>query len=119
MIDHMSVQVSDFERSLAFYKAALAPLGYEVRMQFPDVAGLGEVNKPDFWIGKSKVGGSLHVALRASSRAQVDAFHAAAVSAGGKDNGPPGIRAHYHPGYYAAFVHDPDGHNIEVVCHET
>lgn len=118
MIDHISVPVSDLERSLAFYKAALAPLGYEVIMQFPGVAGFGEKGKPDFWIGQKKVGHTTHVALRAATRKIVDAFYAAAIAAGGQDNGGPGVRAHYHPAYYGAFVIDPDGHNVEAVCHE-
>jgi catechol 2,3-dioxygenase-like lactoylglutathione lyase family enzyme len=118
MIDHLSVPVSDFERSLAFYKAALAPLGYEVLMQFPGVAGMGVKPKPDLWIGAHKVGHVVHVAIRAEKRSAVDAFYAAAIAAGGKDNGAPGVRAHYHPNYYGAFVIDPDGHNVEAVCHE-
>jgi catechol 2,3-dioxygenase-like lactoylglutathione lyase family enzyme len=118
MIDHVSLAVSDLDRSLAFYKAALAPLGYEVILQFPGVAGLGEHGKPDLWIGVRPVGHSVHVALRASTRTLVDAFHAAALAAGGTDNGPPGVRAIYHPSYYGAFVLDPDGHNLEACCHE-
>ena len=118
MIDHLSVPVSDFDRSLAFYRAALAPLGYEVLMQFPGVAGLGVKPKPDLWIGAKPVGHKVHVALRADKRSLVDAFYAAAIAAGGTDNGAPGVRAHYHPNYYGAFVLDPDGHNVEAVCHE-
>jgi catechol 2,3-dioxygenase-like lactoylglutathione lyase family enzyme len=118
MIDHLSVPVSDFERSLAFYKAALAPLGYEVLMQFPGVAGLGVKPKPDLWIGQKQVGHVVHVAIRTDKRSVVDAFYAAAIAAGGKDNGAPGVRPQYHPSYYGAFVLDPDGHNVEAVCHE-
>ena len=125
MIDHTGVSVSDFEASKAFYVAALAAIGYEKLMEFgPEVtgsvavAGFGEPPKPDFWInaGTPQVP-PVHVAFRVASRAQVRAFHAAALAAGGTDNGAPGLRAHYHPHYYAAFVRDPDGHNIETVCH--
>jgi len=119
MIDHVSVPVSDFEKSLAFYKAALAPLGYELIMQFPGVAGFGEKGKPDFWIGqRPAVTHTNHGAIHAATRKIVDAFYAAAIAAGGKDNGGPGVRANYHPSYYGAFVLDPDGHNVEAVCHE-
>jgi len=126
MIDHTGVNVSDFGRSLEFYRQALAPLGYTLLMQVPaavtggaDVAGFGEPPKPDFWVisGQPNVP-PLHVAFRAASRAMVDAFHVAALAAGGRDNGAPGVRAHYHPNYYGAFVLDPDGHNIEAVCHQ-
>jgi catechol 2,3-dioxygenase-like lactoylglutathione lyase family enzyme len=125
MIDHTGVVVSDFPRSCAFYKAALAPLGYALLLDFPaavtghtDVAGFGEPPKPDFWIsGGTPNSPRLHVAFRAASRAVVDAFHAAALAAGGRDHGAPGLRPHYHEHYYGAFVLDPDGHNIEAVCH--
>jgi catechol 2,3-dioxygenase-like lactoylglutathione lyase family enzyme len=118
VIDHISLPVSDIERSIAFYTAALAPLGYEVIMKFPGVAGLGVRPKPDLWLGQRPVGHVVHVALRAEKRSVVDAFYQAAIAAGGKDNGAPGVRAHYHPSYYGAFVLDPDGHNVEAVCHE-
>jgi catechol 2,3-dioxygenase-like lactoylglutathione lyase family enzyme len=125
MIDHTGVGVSDFARSKAFYSTALAAIGYELLKAFPaeitgtvDVAGFGEGGKPDFWISS---GGAntppVHVAFRVATRAEVDAFHAAGLAAGGTDNGAPGIRAHYHPDYYGAFIRDPDGHNIEAVCH--
>lgn len=117
MIDHISLRVSEFERSKAFFAAALAPLGYTVIMEFPGVAGLGEGGKPDFWIGAGPTGPSAHIAFAASSRDLVDAFYKAAIEAGGKDNGAPGPRPQYHPGYYGAFVLDPDGNNIEAVCH--
>jgi len=118
MIDHTGVAVSDVAKSTAFYRAALAPLHYAVIMAFDDAAGFGVPPKPDFWIGKGTPGGSpVHVAFRADSRAQVDAFYKAATAAGGRDNGPPGLRPHYHANYYGAFVLDPDGHNIEAVCH--
>lgn len=117
MIDHIGIAVSDLEKSLAFYAAALAPLGYTVMMKFPGVAGLGADGKPDFWLSQEQ-GKPLHVAFRARTRKLVDAFYQAAIAAGGKDNGPPGVRAQYHPDYYGAFVHDPDGNNVEAVCHE-
>ncbi len=126
MIDHTGVTVSNFEHSKSFYSAALAPIGYALLMEIPaaitkstDVAGFGEAPKPDFWIsGGNPNKPPIHVAFRVSSRAMVDAFYKAALQAGGKDNGAPGIRPHYHPDYYGAFVLDPDGHNIEAVCHE-
>jgi catechol 2,3-dioxygenase-like lactoylglutathione lyase family enzyme len=124
MIDHIGLAVSDFANSKAWYAKALAPIGYKVMMEFPaeqaggqPVAGLGDA-KPDFWIaGGGPTHPHTHIALAVSSRALVDAFYKAALAAGGRDNGPPGIRAHYHPDYYGAFVLDPDGHNVEVVCH--
>jgi len=126
MIDHTGITVNDLARSKAFYTAALAPIGYQLLMEFPaavtghaDVAGFGEPPKPDFWLGSGSPNQPpLHVAFRAANRQQVDAFHAAALAAGGRDNGAPGLRPHYHPDYYGAFVLDPDGHNIEVVCHQ-
>jgi len=118
MIDHITVPVSDLERSLAFYTKALAPLGYEVIMKFPGFAGLGVAGKPDLWLGQKPVGPAMHVALRARTRALVDAFYREAIAAGGTDNGGPGLRPHYHADYYGAFVHDPDGHNVEACCHE-
>lgn len=118
MIDHISITVTDLDRSVAFYQAALAPLGYELVMKFPEAAGLGIGGKPDLWLGVGKGSTPTHVAVRARLRSEVDAFHRAAMAAGGRDNGAPGVRAHYHPNYYGAFVHDPDGHNVEAVCHE-
>jgi len=118
MLDHLSLRVQDFPRALAFYKAALAPIGYQVAMEFPDYAGLGERGKPDLWLSRTdRAVLPTHIAFR-SDRARVDAFHAAALAAGGVDNGGPGLRADYHPNYYAAFVLDPEGNNIEVVCHD-
>jgi catechol 2,3-dioxygenase-like lactoylglutathione lyase family enzyme len=124
MIDHVGFPVSDYERSKAFYARALAPLGYALVMEVGQAenthpaAGFGRDGKPDFWIGgEGGLNGVLHVALVADDRATVDAFHRAAIAAGGLDNGPPGLRAHYHPNYYGAFVRDPDGHNVEAVCH--
>ena len=119
MIDHIGVDITDFARSKAFYTAALAPLGYELIMEWQTFAGFGEKKKPDFWVGVAAgTPRKVHVAFRAPTRKIVDAFYAAAIAAGGKDNGPPGVRPHYHEHYYGAFVLDPDGHNIEAVCHE-
>jgi len=118
MIDHTGVNISNFARSKAFYAAALAPLGYSILMEFGDAAGFGVAPKSDFWIGQGTPNvPPVHVAFRAETRAQVDAFHRAALAAGGKDNGAPGLRPNYHANYYGAFVLDPDGHNIEAVCH--
>ena len=118
MLDHVSLRVRDFDRAVAFYRAALAPLGYLTVMEFPGVAGLGEPGRPDLWITKTEQElNPTHLAFSAD-RAAVDAFHIAALSAGASDNGPPGVRGDYHPHYYAAFVIDPEGNNIEVVCHE-
>ena len=126
MIDHTGISVSDLTRSKAFYRAALKPLGYELLAEFPrqvtgtsDVAGFGVPPKPDFWIAQGAPNKPpLHIAFRVGERALVDAFYAAALAAGGRDNGPPGMRPHYHANYYGAFVLDFDGHNIEAVCHE-
>jgi catechol 2,3-dioxygenase-like lactoylglutathione lyase family enzyme len=126
MIDHTGVKVSDFARAKAFYRAALAPIGYQLLLEFPaamtgsdDVAGFGVPPKADFWIAAGTPNKPpIHVAFRVGGRVLVDAFHAAALAAGGCDNGAPGPRPHYHAYYYATFVLDPDGHNIEVVCHE-
>lgn len=125
MIDHTGVSVSDFAKSKEFYTKALAAIGYALLMEFPasvtghtDVAGFGEPPKADFWISKGVPNHpALHIAFRVSSRAQVDAFYQAALAAGGRDNGAPGPRPHYHEHYYGAFVLDLDGHNIEAVCH--
>ncbi|MCY7355023.1 MAG: VOC family protein [Lysobacter sp.] len=126
MIDHVGFKVSDFERSKAFYTKALAPLGYGLLMEItPDMtgtdsrhAGFGKDRKPSFWFGNGETTrGGLHIALVAATRADVDAFHAAALAVGATDNGAPGLRPIYHPGYYGAFVLDPDGHDIEAVCH--
>ena len=118
MIDHTGVTVSDIGKSKTFYRVALAPLGYDMLMEWEHFAGFGVAPKPDFWIGRGKANTpSVHIAFRADTRAQVDAFYKAAMAAGGRDNGPPGLRPHYHANYYGAFVLDPDGHNIEAVCH--
>ena len=118
MIDHVGLRTTRYEKMLAFYEATLAPLGYIKMMQFEGAAGLGKDGVPDLWIGTDDKGGSnIHLALPAADRATVDAFYAAAMANGGKDNGPPGIRPEYSETYYAAFVIDPDGNNLEVVCH--
>ena len=118
MIDHVILNVRDYRRSRDFYEPTLAALGFEVVMAFDDGAGFGHDGKPEFWIAQREpVGGSTHVALHVDHRADVDAFHAAALAAGGRDHGAPGVREHYHPNYYGAFVLDPDGNNIEAVCH--
>ena len=126
MIDHVGFPVSDYVTSKLFYERALAPLGYGLVVEVPadhnrsgfPAAGFGAGGNPDFWIGvEGKLENPLHVAFVAKDRAAVDAFHRAALAAGGTDNGAPGLRAHYHPDYYAAFVLDPDGHNIEAVFH--
>lgn len=129
MLDHVGFPVADFARSRAFYATTLAPLGIAVVMEVsPEQtggaahAGFGEGGKPYFWIGSGgalagREGARLHVCFTAPDRAGVDAFYAAAMAAGARDNGAPGLRPHYHPNYYGAFVLDPDGHNIEAVCH--
>lgn len=119
MIDHVTFGVSDFARSCAFYDASFAPLGISRLVSFrerADVAGYGD-DRPWFWIvNENPTRGKLHLALTAQSRSNVDAFHMAALAAGGRDNGPPGLRPHYDLDYYGAFVLDPDGNNIEAVC---
>jgi catechol 2,3-dioxygenase-like lactoylglutathione lyase family enzyme len=124
MIDHTGFNVSDLELSRAFYVKALAPLGYRVSLEFEGAAGFGAQTAAgddpggDFWIGAGEPQTPrVHLAFRATSEQQVREFYRAAIAAGGTDNGPPGERPHYHPGYYAAFVLDPDGHNIEAVFH--
>lgn len=127
MLDHVGFAVADAEVSRAFYEAALAPLGLSLIMTVPaeengsggTAHGFGTERNPFFWVGDNeRVGEGTHVAFRTKTRAEVDAFYAAALAAGGRDNGGPGLRPQYGPGYYAAFVHDPDGMNIEAVCHE-
>ncbi len=124
MIDHIGFSVSDYARAKAFYEKALAPLGYVLVMEVQQdendapAAGFGANGKPDFWIGgEGGLNKPVHVAITAKDRATVDAFYQVAMAAGARDNGPPGIRAHYHPNYYGAFVRDADGNNIEAVCH--
>lgn len=125
MIDHMGFAISDLERSKGFYDAALAPLGIAVIMTVtPEqtgkgtAIGYGKDGNPFFWIGDNEaVGEGTHVAFRVDSRREVEAFHAAALAAGGTDHGAPGLREHYGPNYYAAYVLDPDGANIEAVSY--
>ena len=116
--DHIGFGVSDFEKSKAFYTQALAPLGIGVVMEGPGWAMVGRPGKPELWFGSyGKPPGPIHIAFAAANRAEVRAFYEAAIAAGGRDNGGPGIRAQYHPNDYGAFVFDPDGHNVEAVCH--
>jgi catechol 2,3-dioxygenase-like lactoylglutathione lyase family enzyme len=123
MLDHITFSVADFDRASAFYDQALAPLGISRLVGVTAeqsggaaFAGYGDT-RPFFWIGDGEASkGQLHVAFTATDRASVNAFHAAALAAGGRDNGAPGVRAHYHPDYYGAFVLDPEGRNIEAVC---
>jgi catechol 2,3-dioxygenase-like lactoylglutathione lyase family enzyme len=123
MLDHIGIEVGDLERSRAFYEAALEPLGVKLVMEFEGMAGFGKETEqgpnPYFWIGfrGRPVVSGVHLAFGARSTDLVDAFHAAAIAAGGTDNGAPGPRPIYHPGYYGAFVLDPDGNNVEAVCH--
>lgn len=125
MLDHMGIAVADVALSRTFYEAALAPLGIAVVMEVAaeetagqSYVGFGTGGTPFFWVGAGPtLTAHLHVALSAANRAAVDDFHRAALSAGGTDNGAPGLRPHYHPDYYAAFVITPDGHNLEAVCH--
>jgi catechol 2,3-dioxygenase-like lactoylglutathione lyase family enzyme len=126
MLDHIGISVSDFDKALAFYKLALVPLGIKLVMEVPkestggiNYSGFGTGEKPDFWIGDGRAAQTgLHIAFSAADRAAVDAFYKAALAAGGKDNGAPGLRPHYHQNYYGAFVYDLDGNNIEAVCHK-
>lgn len=118
MLDHIGIGVRDVKKSREFYTAALKPLGIGLLMDMDVACGFGSDGKPYFWFGVANTPPAhTHVAFAAKDRKTVDAFYAAAMAAGAKDNGPPGIRAHYHPNYYGAFVLDPDGHNIEAVCH--
>lgn len=128
MIDHMTILVSDYKRSIKFYLQALKPLGYTMTLEMDDVtypelpsaffAGLAVDGKPDLWLRPSKVVSPTHVAFRAESRAIVDAVYKEALAAGGTSNGAPGLRPEYHANYYGAYVLDPDGYNIEAVCHK-
>jgi catechol 2,3-dioxygenase-like lactoylglutathione lyase family enzyme len=128
MLDHMTILVKDYRRSVTFYLQALKPLGYAMTLELDDVtyphlpsaffAGLGVNRKADLWLRPSKIIAPTHVAFRAESRAIVDAFYREAIAAGGTANGAPGLRSEYDPNYYAAFVLDPDGYNVEAVCHE-
>ena len=126
MIDHLGISVPDFAASKAFYLKALAPLGIGVIMNVPkeesgrpsDFTGFGCDHKPFFWIGQGVAPQGMHLCFTAKTRADVDAFYKAALAAGARDNGPPGIREHYHPNYYGAYVRDLDGNKLCVVCHQ-
>jgi catechol 2,3-dioxygenase-like lactoylglutathione lyase family enzyme len=134
MLDHVSLRVADYGRSMEFYRAVLAPLGYKLGMEGTSGAGFSSGRIPAFWIKQGELTGragtveptpqagcggpQLHVAFVGENRAAVDAFHRAALAVGARDNGPPGLRPEYHANYYGAFVLDPDGHNIEAVCHK-
>jgi catechol 2,3-dioxygenase-like lactoylglutathione lyase family enzyme len=123
ILDHVGLTVSDMAKSKAFYTQALAPIGITMLMDYGRACGFGKDGKPEFWLGTgekpdaTKAITPVHVCFVAKDRAQVDAFYAAAIAAGGKDNGKPGIREIYHPNYYGAFVLDPDGHNAEACIH--
>jgi catechol 2,3-dioxygenase-like lactoylglutathione lyase family enzyme len=127
MLDHLGIPAVNYRRSRAFYERALAPLGHIVVMEVTreltgtyEGCGFGPAGgRPQFWVGEGdgEAGRGMHIAFVAKTRAEVDAFHAAALAAGGRDNGAPGLRPHYHAHYYGAFAIDPDGHNIEAVCH--
>ena len=118
MIDHIGIEVSDYWEAKNFYTAVLATLGYDVVLEYEGWVGFGVQGKPDFWIHQGRNRPALHIAFRAASRKQVDAFYRTAIKGGARDNGPPGLRTHYHANYYGAFVIDMDGRNIEAVCHE-
>jgi catechol 2,3-dioxygenase-like lactoylglutathione lyase family enzyme len=127
LLDHVTLVVSDYARSKAFYEKALAPLGVKMLMEYGTGCGFGRDKKPDFWIGQGptsfqtpeqlKIITPTHIAFSARSRDEVDAFYTAALAAGARDFGKPGLREVYHPHYYGAFVLDPDGHDIEAVIH--
>jgi catechol 2,3-dioxygenase-like lactoylglutathione lyase family enzyme len=133
MLDHVSLRVSDQERSKQFYAAALAPLGYDLAMENTSGAGFRKTSIPEFWVKQGQVasvsegldpahmvgcgGAGIHVAFASDDRRGVEEFHRAALAAGGRDNGPPALRPEYHPNYFGAFVLDPDGYNVEAVCH--
>ncbi len=116
MIDHIGIKVADYPRSKAFYETVLPALGYRLIMEGLSGAGFGKAGIP-FWIKEGIPTPGVHIAFQSPDRASVDAFHAAALKAGARDNGAPGLRPHYHGNYYGAFVLDPDGYNIEAVCH--
>ena len=117
VLDHVGLAVSDLAAARAFYAAALEPLGFGVVMEFPGVIALGLPQQPELWMHQGAPSAPIHIAFHAADRERVDAFHAAAMAAGGTDNGAPGVRPQYHPGYYGAYVLDPDGNNVEAVHH--
>jgi catechol 2,3-dioxygenase-like lactoylglutathione lyase family enzyme len=121
VLDHVGINISDYDRSREFYEQALAPLGFSLLMEpIPRTGGFGSDGKPWFWISEERkpVTENAHVAFAVADRGTVDAFHTAALEAGGTDNGAPGVREIYHPTYYGAYVLDPDGNNVEAVCHK-
>jgi len=119
IIDHIGIAISDYDKSKLFYQSVLATLGIELVIEVQGWAGFGKKGKAEFWFGPDeKTQEPMHIAFAAKSRQQVDEFYKAAIAAGGLDNGKPGVREIYHPNYYGAFVIDPDGHNIEAVCHQ-
>lgn len=118
MIAHTGLAVRDFAAAKRFYERALEPLGYSAKMEHGESAGFNDGKNTDFWIGQSKTVEPSHVAFEAQSKDEVEEFYRAALAAGGRDNGKPGYRKQYWPGYYAAFVYDPDGHNIEAVWYD-
>jgi catechol 2,3-dioxygenase-like lactoylglutathione lyase family enzyme len=119
VIDHVTLNVSDLEASKSFYEAAFRPLGYTLQLEYVEGCGFGEEGKPNFFLAhRGEPSAPVHVALRSPDRRTVDAFHEAALAAGGRDNGPPGLRRVYHEYYYGAYVLDPEGNNIEAVTHE-
>jgi catechol 2,3-dioxygenase-like lactoylglutathione lyase family enzyme len=118
IIDHVGITISHYEQSKQFFSKALAPLNITLTSEFNGWGGFGRDGKPEFWIHEGEnVQKPMHLAFLAQTRAQVEAFYTAALEAGAKDNGAPGIRPHYHPNYFGAFVIGPDGHNVEAVCH--
>ena len=118
MIDHIGIRVSNYSNSLEFYRRALLPLGYVLLEEKSGWAGLGRDSAPTFWLAQGAPAPDLPFAVAARRRSEVDNFYQAALDAGARDNGPPGLRQIYHPNYYGAFVLDPDGHNLEAVCHQ-
>jgi catechol 2,3-dioxygenase-like lactoylglutathione lyase family enzyme len=119
IIDHLGISVSDYPASKKFYSQCLAPLSIQLVMEVQGWGGFGRDGKPEFWFGiGDQAQTPMHIAFSASSRDEVDRFYQAALNAGATDNGAPGLRPEYHPDYYGAFVFDPDGHNIEAVCHK-
>lgn len=117
MLDHIGLRTTRVKEMIAFYEAILAPLGYSKQMDFGTAAGFGRDGELPLWIGEGEAASAVHLALAAASHAEVDAFYEAALAQGARDNGPPGLRPHYHADYYGAFVLDPDGNNLEAVCH--
>jgi catechol 2,3-dioxygenase-like lactoylglutathione lyase family enzyme len=116
MFDHVGIKVKDLAASIRFYQAALAGLGFELCSKDDSSAGFGPKGEPALWLYAGKPGATTHVAFRAKDRKGVDKFHGAGLEAGGRDNGKPGLRTDYSPTYYASFLFDPDGNNVEAVC---